>query len=112
MHRGAVAAMADRQALRLRLGLRDEVCDRDNGRLLRGHQHERDFRQQGDRRQILDRIERHGRTIEVGIDGQHAGRGHAERVAVRGGLRHGPDPDIAARASPVLDDNRLTQRLR
>ena len=112
VHRGAVAAMADRQALRLRLGLRDEVCDRGNRRLLRGYQHERDFRQQRDWRKILDRIERHRRAVEVGIDGQHAGRGHAERVAIRGCLRHGPDPDIAARARPVLDDDRLLQRFR
>ena len=112
VHRGAVAAVADRQALRLRLGLRNEVCDRGNGRLLRGHQHERDFRQQRDRRQILDRIERHRRAIEVGIDGQHARRSHAERVAIRRGLRHGADPDIAACACPILNDDRLMQCLR
>jgi hypothetical protein len=47
----------------------------------------------------------------VGIDGQHAGGGHAQRVAIRRGLRHGADPDIAARPCPVLDNDRLTQRL-
>ena len=112
VHRRAVAAMADRQALRLRLGLGDEVCDRGNGRLLRGHQHERDFRQQRDRRQILTGSNGIAARLRWGLTVSTPAAAHAERVTVRRGLRHGPDPDIAARACPVLDDNRLTQRLR
>ena len=80
--------------------------------MLRRHQHERDFGKLRDWSQILRRIERHRRTIEMRIDRQHAGCGDADRISVRGGLGHGSNSNVAAGPRSILDHDRLTQVFR
>jgi len=46
------------------------------------------------------------------VDGEHAGRGDAERVSIRGGLGHGSNTNIAAGPRSILDHNRLMQLFR
>ena len=100
--------MPDRHALGLRLRQRHEFGDglRRHRRVRR--QHERDFRQHRDRREILDRVERH-RLVEADIDRQRAGRAQSDRVAVGRRLGDEVEPDIAARTRPVVDDEGLAE---
>ncbi|MCY1242942.1 hypothetical protein D9M72_559400 [compost metagenome] len=73
--------------------------------------HERDVRNLGDCRQIPLGLQRR-RIRQMRIDGNGAGRPHAERVAVRWRLREGDETQCTTGTRLVVDDHRLTDRLR
>jgi hypothetical protein len=72
------------------------------------HEHERDRRDLGDRREILERIE--GLLLQTGNDRERE-RGDQQRVAVGRSLGDETGADRAAAAGSIVDDNRLAPAL-
>ncbi len=109
MNHGAVAG--GRVVVFVRPGLQqcDQFLDVARRHLGVDYQHQRRRAQHADRRDVLDRVERH-RLEHAGID-RMVVRHHAERGAVRGRLDHSGRTGDAARAGHVLDDDRLAERL-
>ncbi len=68
------------------------------------HQHERQVREQRHRREGLGRVGM--QLVDPGIDGQHAGVGEQQRVAVGIGARHQIGGDLAAGARTVVHHHR------
>jgi hypothetical protein len=92
------------------IGLRvvDKLLQRFRRKTVLGRDDDRRFAHQHDRREVALRIVRHDLVDELVVR-RRPGRREQERVAVRRGFRDGRAPDIAARAGPVVDDERLAE---
>jgi hypothetical protein len=109
MHGGAVAAVIDRERVRLSLGERDHITDRVAGKRQRCRQDERRLDEPADRRDVPEGIV--GQlVVEDDVDRKRTEAGDPHDVAVGGRLGDGLDADGAARARPVLDHDRLAER--
>ncbi|MNT11600.1 hypothetical protein D3C72_1464910 [compost metagenome] len=106
------AAAAGRSVVDL-AGLRarrlQQVRHRSIGRVLRHHDHQRRRADDGDRRNVLDRVIRHA-FVQAGVDGV-VGRHDGQRVAVRLGGYQLPRAGYARRARQIFHDQRLRQGL-
>src|SRR5262245_42721011 len=92
------------------LGQGHEIGDRAHLQRIVGDQRQRVEEQVADRREVIVGIERKALEQELVVDDRFA-RQDADGVAVRRSLRAGARPDIERAAGPVLDHDRLTQRL-
>ena len=93
---------------RLRLGQRDQFAQRLGADRRVADDHERNRREHGHRLEVLHRVERHLR-VQAHVGRQRTGRAHAQRVAVGRRLRHHREPDVAARARPVVHHHLLAE---
>ena len=110
MHRGADAGRGHVDLARVGLGERDELGHGAGRHRLVHLHHVGGAHQTGDRRDVLEKIERQ-RFIERGVDGAR-GRHEQNRVAVRRRIDHRLGGDIAPCPAPVLDHHLLAEMLR
>ncbi|MNV41088.1 hypothetical protein D3C71_1327150 [compost metagenome] len=89
-------------------GGRHQVRDRLEPRLLGHFQDVRDFGHEGDRREVLRRVEAQPR-IQVRVGGIGGTGGHQQRIAVGLFAHEGGRADVAARAGLVVHDHGLAQ---
>ena len=108
MRRCAVAPRRVVELAGLRLRERDELLQRFRRHLRVRHQNHRRGRKQADRHEVLERVV--GQRLEARVHGDR-GVGHHQRVAVGRCLRDRVHADDAAPARPVLDHQRLAERL-
>ena len=109
--RWLVGADARRRVVDLvRIGLRlgDQFLDGLHAERRMHHQHVREPRHQGDRRERLFRVERQA-GVEILIDDMRPGRRQQQRVAVRLARNKRGRADVAAGARPADHGERLLQ---
>jgi hypothetical protein len=104
--RGAHAGRGVADRVRPRLGIGDEVRERGGWHAAVHDQEQRHRADRADGHQIVQRVVGHV-PHQVGIDGDVAGVGDAERVAVGRGLGDRVHGDIATRARAVVDHHGL-----
>jgi hypothetical protein len=102
-----VAARAERELARIRLRITDQLGDRIGRHRRIQHQHVRRNRDQGDRREVLDRVVRH-LAVQADVDRVRRQCALEDRVAVGRAFRDQVGADVAAGARSVVDDHRLS----
>src|SRR6185503_3441882 len=99
---GAVALRGEVDLAALRLQERDHVAEGlPRERRIR-HEDVRDVRYQGHRQEVFFQVVAE-LAVEAHADGVRGGRGHEQRVAVRGTFRHGFGADVASGAGAIVD---------